>query len=298
MIDPGHGGIDSGAIGTDGLLEKDVTLEFALELVRQLRAGGKLEAILTRDGRQLHLALRERVDVARNNHATLFVSVHADTVREDYVRGATVYTLSDEASDALAAGAGGAENRSDILAGLALEDQPDDVADILFDLARRETRNLSVRFAQTLVEELARQRAAEQQSVAPGVVQGAEGAGCPVGAARTRLPVQPGGREALPVRRLATQEAATVGAGGRGVPRRTGRWPASKHVVHSQHHGVTFGTVARAWLCDPGFCRSLIIVTLGSGVASLRPDPIGQGAQVHVTQTLRLHLRDWRLHAS
>ena len=80
--------------------------------------------------------------------------MHADTVRQDYVRGATVYTLSDDASDALAAALAERENRSDILAGLALEDQPDDVADILFDLARRETRNLSVRFAKTLVDDM------------------------------------------------------------------------------------------------------------------------------------------------
>ena len=80
--------------------------------------------------------------------------MHADTVRQDYVRGATVYTLSDDASDGLAAAFAERENRSDILAGLALEDQPDDVADILFDLARRETRNLSVRFAKTLVDDM------------------------------------------------------------------------------------------------------------------------------------------------
>jgi N-acetylmuramoyl-L-alanine amidase len=84
----------------------------------------------------------------------LFISIHADTVRQDYVRGATVYTLSDDASDELAAALAERENRSDILAGLALDDQPDDVANILFDLARRETRNLSVRFAKALVDDM------------------------------------------------------------------------------------------------------------------------------------------------
>jgi len=153
VIDPGHGGIDSGAVGEGGLREKDVTLEFGLELTRQLKAGGKLEPVLTRDT-DTFLSLSERVDLARQNQAALFISIHADTVRQDYVRGATVYTLSDDASDALAAALAARENRSDILAGLALEDQPDDVADILVDLARRETRNLSVRFAKSLVEDM------------------------------------------------------------------------------------------------------------------------------------------------
>jgi N-acetylmuramoyl-L-alanine amidase len=152
VIDPGHGGIDAGATGSDGLLEKDLVLKFSFELVRQLRAAA-VEAVLTRNG-DTFMSLSSRVDVAHNNHATLFISVHADSAPQDYVRGATVYTLSDEASDALAEAMAAQENRSDILAGLALEDQPDDVADILFDLARRETRNLSVRFAQTLVGEL------------------------------------------------------------------------------------------------------------------------------------------------
>jgi N-acetylmuramoyl-L-alanine amidase len=152
VIDPGHGGIDSGATGS-GLVEREVTLKFGQELARQLKAGGKLQPIMTRDT-DVFISLHDRVEVGRRNHAALFVSVHADTVRQNYVRGATVYTLSDDASDALAAALAEKENRSDILAGMALEDQPDDVADILFDFARRETRNLSVRFAKTLVDDL------------------------------------------------------------------------------------------------------------------------------------------------
>jgi N-acetylmuramoyl-L-alanine amidase len=153
VVDPGHGGIDSGAVGEGGLLEKDVTLRFAQELARHLEAGGALHAVLTRD-EDTFLALSERVEVARDHAAKLFISVHADTVRQDYVRGATVYTLSEEASDALAAAVAAQENRSDILAGFALEDQPDEVADILVDLAQRETRNLSVRFAKSLVGDM------------------------------------------------------------------------------------------------------------------------------------------------
>ena len=150
VIDPGHGGIDSGALGKDGVMEKTITLEFAKELAEQLRVGGKIEPVMTRTD-DTFVSLGDRVEIARQHHAALFVSVHADTVRENYVRGATVYTLSEDASDALSQALAEHENRSDILAGLALEDQPDDVADILFDLARRETKNLSVRFAKSLV---------------------------------------------------------------------------------------------------------------------------------------------------
>jgi len=153
VIDPGHGGIDSGAVGEDGLMEKDLTLEFGRELAAKLKKGGKLEPVLTREGDDF-LSLPQRVEFAQQHQAALFVSIHADSVREDYVRGATVYTLSDDASDELAAALAERENRSDILAGLALEDQPDDVADILFDLARRETKNLAIRFAKTLVEDM------------------------------------------------------------------------------------------------------------------------------------------------
>jgi len=134
-------------------MEKDVTLKFGLELARQLRLGAEVEPVLTRDDDEF-LSLPERVEVARQNHAALFISVHADSVAEDYVRGTTVYTLSEDASDALAAAVAAQENRSDILAGLALNDQPDDVADILFDLARRETKNLSIRFASALVDDI------------------------------------------------------------------------------------------------------------------------------------------------
>ncbi len=153
VVDPGHGGIDSGALADDDLKEKDITLKFGLELARQLKEGGKLEPVLTRDD-DTFISLGDRIDIARRNEASLFISIHADTVRQDYVRGATVYTLSDEASDELAAALAVQENRSDILAGLALEDEPEDVADILFDLTRRETRNLSVRFAKSLVDDM------------------------------------------------------------------------------------------------------------------------------------------------
>jgi N-acetylmuramoyl-L-alanine amidase len=153
VIDPGHGGIDSGAAGASGVLEKTITLEFARELAARLRAGGRIDPVLTRSGDRF-LSLRQRMKVARQNRAALLISIHADTVPEEYVRGATVYTLSEKASDTLSAALAARENRSDILAGLAIDDQPDEVADILFDLARRESRNLSLRFAKGLVKDM------------------------------------------------------------------------------------------------------------------------------------------------
>ena len=151
VIDPGHGGIDAGAMAADGLLEKDLTLKFAQELARQLQRNNDVEAVLTRTGDRF-LSLSERVKFARHRHAALFVSIHVDKVRQRYVRGASVYTLSEDASDELAAATAARENRSDLLAGLDIDDQPDDVADILFDLARRETKNSSIHFAKILVD--------------------------------------------------------------------------------------------------------------------------------------------------
>ena len=153
VIDPGHGGIDSGAAGASGVLEKTVTLEFSRELAVRLRAGGRIDPVLTRSGDRF-LSLRQRIAIARENRAVLLISVHADTVPEEYVRGAAVYTLSEKASDSLSAALAARENRSDILAGLAIDDQPDEVADILFDLARRESRNLSLRFAKGLINDM------------------------------------------------------------------------------------------------------------------------------------------------
>lgn len=153
VIDPGHGGIDTGAAVSSDLVEKNLTLAFSQKLADVLNQNGKVEAILTRKDDSF-VSLAERVKVARINEAGLFVSVHADIVPQSYVRGATVYTVSDEASDALAARMAERENRSDILAGMEIEDQTEEVADILFDLARRETKNLSVRFARTLIKDI------------------------------------------------------------------------------------------------------------------------------------------------
>lgn len=150
VIDPGHGGIDSGAKGVSGTQEKDITLTFAEELKAHLEANSSHRVRLTRED-DTFLRLDERVRIARQHGANLFISVHADTIRYKSVRGATVYTVSDQASDAEAAALAARENLSDELAGMAIEDEDHQVSDILMDLTRRETQSFSVRFARTLV---------------------------------------------------------------------------------------------------------------------------------------------------
>ena len=155
VIDPGHGGIDNGAKGTGGELEKDVVLAFALTLREKLEAQGKYRVAMTRSEDEF-VALGERVRFARSRNAALFVSVHADALpkREGLAEGATVYTLSENASDAEAARLAETENKADVIAGVDLTAEPDDVANILVDLAQRETKTFSMQFARTVVEEL------------------------------------------------------------------------------------------------------------------------------------------------
>ena len=155
VIDPGHGGIDNGAKGTGGELEKDVVLAFALTLREKLEAQGKYRVAMTRSEDEF-IALGERVRFARSRNAALFVSVHADALpkREGLAEGATVYTLSENASDAEAARLAETENKADVIAGVDLTAEPDDVANILVDLAQRETKTFSMQFARTVVDEL------------------------------------------------------------------------------------------------------------------------------------------------
>jgi len=155
VLDPGHGGIDTGAVGVGGTLEKAVVLDFSSLLRQKLEETGRYEVKLTRDD-DTFIPLGERVQFGHDVAADLFISIHADSVRRGrtVVRGASVYTLSDRASDALAQELADRENRSDIIAGVELSRETDEVTDILVDLARRETRNFSVYFARTLVSEL------------------------------------------------------------------------------------------------------------------------------------------------
>ncbi|MCK0195476.1 N-acetylmuramoyl-L-alanine amidase [Ancylobacter sp. 6x-1] len=153
VLDPGHGGIDAGAVNASaGIYEKDVVLSIATLLRKKLDATGRYRVVMTRDG-DTFVPLGDRVKVARDQQARLFISLHADSLaaRSGQVRGATVYTLSDRASDAEAQRLADAENRADMIAGLDLSDEPTDVAGILLDLAQRETKNFSALFARTLV---------------------------------------------------------------------------------------------------------------------------------------------------
>lgn len=154
VIDAGHGGIDTGAAGVSGqVMEKAITLAFALELRQALAAAGEFDIHLTRETDEF-IALDERVRIARQHGADLLISIHADTINVNRIRGATVYTVSDEASDAEAAALAARENLADTIAGIEVEAENHDVADILIDLVRRETHNFSVQFARTLVGQL------------------------------------------------------------------------------------------------------------------------------------------------
>jgi len=151
VIDPGHGGIDPGAHGRSGVQEKTVVLAFAREFARQLKATGRYEVHLTRN-RDEFIRLRDRVGVARRRNADLFVSIHADSIKKSGVNGMAVYTLSETASDKEAAALAQKENLSDVIAGIDLEGESTEVTDILIDLAQRETKNYSVRFARSVID--------------------------------------------------------------------------------------------------------------------------------------------------
>jgi len=153
MLDPGHGGKDPGAIGVSGTFEKQVALATALELKRQLEAGGRYRVELTR-ARDVFIPLDDRVDRAQRQGAALFVSMHADALADHAVRGASVYTLAQTASDAQTAALARKENSADRFVGREWRDTSPEVAHILASLVRQETRTGSVRIARNLVGSL------------------------------------------------------------------------------------------------------------------------------------------------
>jgi N-acetylmuramoyl-L-alanine amidase len=155
VIDAGHGDKDPGAIGPNGTMEKRVTLRYARALRDALLKTGRYRVKLTRDD-DVFIMLRERVRMARDAKGDLFISLHADSAPDHYARGLSVYTLSEKASDEESQKLAERENKSDIIAGLSFEDKSPDVADILIDLAQRETRNKSAKLAAALVKELGR----------------------------------------------------------------------------------------------------------------------------------------------
>ena len=150
VLDPGHGGKDPGAIGVSGTYEKHVAFAAAEELRRQLLASGRCRVALTR-GRDVFLQLRDRVEIAQAQGAALFVSMHADALHDPAVRGASVYTLSDSASDSQTADLARRENSADRFGGPQFHGVAPDVANILASLVREETRLGSARIARQLV---------------------------------------------------------------------------------------------------------------------------------------------------
>jgi N-acetylmuramoyl-L-alanine amidase len=155
VLDPGHGGIDNGTVASSGENEKDLVLAFAKALRERIEKSGKYRVVMTRDD-DTFIPLAERVKFAREHAASLFVSIHADALpkAEGDAQGATIYTLSDRASDIEAEKLAESENKADAIAGIDLTEEPTEVADILIDLTQRETRAFSSRFAKTLMHEM------------------------------------------------------------------------------------------------------------------------------------------------
>ncbi|MBY6264627.1 N-acetylmuramoyl-L-alanine amidase [Azospirillum sp. 412522] len=155
VLDPGHGGQDPGAIGVGGIYEKDITLATAREVKRQLEATGRYRVKLTRDS-DVFIRLRDRVAIGREAGADLFISLHADSISSADMRGLSIYTLSDKASDREAEMLAAKENKADALVGLDLSGENQLVANILIDLAQRDTMNHSKRFATLALQALGR----------------------------------------------------------------------------------------------------------------------------------------------
>jgi len=156
VLDPGHGGHDPGNLGGKGYRgfpEKTVVLSAARAIRKELEKTGRYKVVMTRN-RDVFVKLRNRSRIAHRRQADLFISIHADSFKSSKVRGATVYTLSEKASDREAAAMAARENKSDIIAGMDLEEEIDIVQTILIDLTKRETMNLSSSFANDLIPEL------------------------------------------------------------------------------------------------------------------------------------------------
>lgn len=161
VIDPGHGGIDPGAVGADNVAEKTIVLSVARHLKSAIENLKNFDVLLTRDS-DIFVSLSKRLQFSHEHSADLFISLHADAIEErhfaDNIRGATVYTLSERASDAQARLIADKENASDLIAGLEMHDAPgdDQVQSILIDLLKRETANFSNEFSRVLAGQLAK----------------------------------------------------------------------------------------------------------------------------------------------
>lgn len=151
VIDAGHGGKDPGALGRDKTLEKNVTLSYARKLAKALEATGRYRTLLTRTDDRFIL-LPDRVKIARKNKGDIFLSVHADTAGTPKARGLSIYTVSETASDSEAEALAEQENSVDVLSGATMGVADEVVADILLDLAQRDTKNKASRLADTMVD--------------------------------------------------------------------------------------------------------------------------------------------------
>ena len=153
FIDPGHGGVDPGAIGASGTYEKHIVLAMARELQAEINKTGKFKALLTRE-RDVFVPLRERVARARNGGAELFISIHADASKNPKIGGFSVYTLSERASDRETAALAERENKADLIAGINFSKETPEISNILIDLTRRLSMNESAKFAILLVKKM------------------------------------------------------------------------------------------------------------------------------------------------
>jgi N-acetylmuramoyl-L-alanine amidase len=157
VIDAGHGGVDPGAISVGGVFEKAITLGVAAEVERQLTASGRYKVVMTR-GDDTFIRLRDRVAIARQVNADLFISIHADSLNDHSIGGMSIYTLSETASDREAEALAAKENKADIIAGVDLRDESPQVSTILIDLAQRETKNLSAKLARSVIDQVGQDR--------------------------------------------------------------------------------------------------------------------------------------------
>ena len=153
VLDPGHGGKDPGAISQSGRYEKNLTLTMAKETKKILEASGRYRVLLTRD-RDVALALRERIAFAHKNKADLFISIHADSAKNKNAKGLSVYTISERASDKEAMALAERENKADIILGIDLSGETQEVSNILIDLAKRDTMEKSSHYADLLVSKM------------------------------------------------------------------------------------------------------------------------------------------------
>jgi N-acetylmuramoyl-L-alanine amidase len=153
VVDPGHGGIDSGAVGKNGTEEKTLTLALARLVKSEIAAAGPYDVLLTRD-EDVFMSLRDRVAFFRRNGADLVISIHADSLRLSQFRGASIYTLSETASDQIAHELAESENMADIVGGIDASPEDDEIPGILAEFTSRETDRFSLSFSSALVSEL------------------------------------------------------------------------------------------------------------------------------------------------